>query len=310
MRLHGRYPVVVALVGCLILFQWGCASKQAKSPPLAREGADVVGVVTPSETWKGSLKPPSGKGAAAARGAGRGALAGAQPGFAILQGMRGCGGGGPVGAVICGSLALVGLGITATGGALGALAGAVHGAANTESPSEEITGSLNAAITQLQLQEALVESVLSAGAYRRAELTFVRLPNGPPPQSGKARATHADGPNVDTILEVALDDIQLRRYGSGPQLWVALVVSARARLIRATDGRELRRHVARHQSTPWSYEEWAADDARPLREALAVASTSMATDIVDVVLGEPAQAPLSPTPVTDARGSTTNFGPR
>jgi hypothetical protein len=275
----------MALVVGWIFFQWGCASKQAGSLP-AQEGAGVVGVVTPSDTWKGNLKPLSVKGAAAASGAGRGARAGAMPGLAILGGMGGCAGGGSVGAVICGTIGLFGLGLAATGSVLGALGGAMHGAATAEPPFQEATKSLDAVITHLPLQAALLEDVLTAGASRRSDLRFVRLPYGSFTESA-ARATPGEGANVETVLEVTLDDIQFQRYGSGPEIWVALVVSARARVIRASDGRELRRHVASHQSTPWSHEEWAADDARHLREALAVASTSMATSIVDVLLARP-----------------------
>src|SRR5262245_32018241 len=118
MRLQGRYPVVFALVGSLALPQWGCASRQAGSQVLAREGAGVIGVVTPSDSWKGNLKPLSVKGAAAASGAGRAARAGAMPGLAIASRAGGCAGAGPV-AVICVTIGLFGLGLAATGVVLG-----------------------------------------------------------------------------------------------------------------------------------------------------------------------------------------------
>lgn len=295
MKAQIRQPIVVALVGIVALGQWGCALKRIGGPSLeeVRGQVGVVGVASPSSASNADLKTPtSGKGVAAAKGAGAGMLAGAYPGAAILGGMRGCGGGREIGAVICGSVALFGLGIAAAGGTIGALTGALYGAANAEAPSREVGETLKSTAAELNLQEALRESVLQAGP-RQTSRAFVPVTAV---LAGDPKLGHARNTAADTILEVALKTIRLTREGPGANPPVALVATARARLIRTADGRELYRHAVRHRSATRPYEEWAADDEQHLKEALTAASGEMAQEIIDVffVRSEPPTATLTP----------------
>jgi hypothetical protein len=126
MNAHRRQLMVIALVGMIALVQWGCALKQIGGPSLeeVRAQVGVVGVTSSHGTPNADLSTPSsGKGVAALKGAAVGAVGGATPGAAILNGLRGCSGGGSVGAVICGTIALFGLSVAAAGGTIGALVG-------------------------------------------------------------------------------------------------------------------------------------------------------------------------------------------
>ncbi|HEU5323489.1 MAG TPA: hypothetical protein VFX28_21975, partial [Methylomirabilota bacterium] len=232
-----------------------------------------------------------GRGVAAARGAGAGLLAGVRPGAAIVGGMSRCNGGGTVGAVVCGSILAVGLGIAAAGGTIGALAGALHEAASAEAPSREVGEALKSAAAERNLQEALRESVLEAGP-RRTSLAFV--PVEPAVQAGDPGPGPAGNTVADTIVEVALKTMRLTREGPGANPPVMLVSTARARLVRAADGRELYRHAVTHRSATRPYEEWAADDGHPLKEALAAASAEMAEEIIDVFFVRSEPAPVAP----------------
>ncbi len=282
MKVQTRYSVVVALVGTVALFQWGCALKPFGRPSLeeVRGQVGVVGVTSPSGTPNAGLRTPtSEKGVAAAKGAGAGLVAGALPGAAILTAMAGCAGAREIGVLVCGPIAAFGLGLAAAGGTVGALTGALYGVANAEAPSQEVGEALKSAAGELDLQEALRESVLHAGP-QQTSLAFV--PVEPAVQAGDPKLGYVGNTTADTIVEVALNTIRLTREGPGANPPVTLVATARARLVRAADRRELYRHVATHRSETRPYDEWAADDGRYFKEALTTASAEMAKEIIDV----------------------------
>jgi hypothetical protein len=282
MKVQARHSVVVALVGMVALFQWGCALKPFRRPSLedVRGQVGIVGVISPAGAPNAELRPPSsGKGGAAVTGAGAGLIAGGLPGAAILKGMAGCGAAREIAVLVCGPIAAFGLGLAAAGGTIGALTGALYGVANVEAPSKEVGEALKSAAGELNLQEALRESVLQAGS-QQPSLAFVSVE--PAVQAGDPRLGYAGHTTADTIVEVALETIRLTREGPGPNPPVTLVATSRARLVRAADRRELYRHVATHRSETRLYERWGANNGLHLKEALAKASDELAKEIIDV----------------------------
>ncbi|MGH7345744.1 MAG: hypothetical protein ACREK4_12590, partial [Candidatus Rokuibacteriota bacterium] len=179
--------------------------------------------------------PTSGRGWGALKGAGYGLVAGATPGLAIASAAGGCGGGGPA-AVVCGSILLLGLGVGAAGGTLGALGGTLYGAVTAE-PASRISAAeteLRSALDDLGVQETLRNHVLRV-APGSTSLKFVALEDHAPTGSGDYLALAMN--DVDTVLEVGLSSIRLAGDGIDPP--VRLVMRASARLVRTADGAEL-----------------------------------------------------------------------
>lgn len=309
MKIPTRHTVVVTLVGIVALVQSGCAGKRFGRPSLeeVRGQLGVIGVFSPSDAPKTEL-PDSGRGVAAGRGAlagaKAGAVAGAAPGMAVAFA------GGVLMPIpfVGAPLLLGGIGLAAAGGVaggtLGALGGALHGASNAEITSTETGVALGGSVVQPSVQERLRDSVFQA-ATRQTSLTFVPLPTRPAPKSAGAKVAYAGDATVDTILEVAFQRIELTREGEGRNPQVTLVTAARARLVRAGDGRELYRHIVTHTSVARPFDEWAANDAHHFREAFSEASTNMAQEVIDAlfVRSEPAAptvAPASPRPTEPA----------
>src|SRR5262245_62173856 len=266
MKVQVRRGVVLAVVGIVALGQWGCALIRRPSLEEVRERLGVVAVGSASDTPKASFRTPtSGRGGAAAKGAGTGLVAGASPGVAMLSVVSRCGGGGQIGAVICGSVALAGVGVATAGGTIGALTGALYGAANTETPSEAVGEALKIAAEELNLQHALLESILQAGP-RQTRLTFVPVDAAVLAADSKRGGVHT--PAAETVLEVALTTIRLTREGPGANPPVTLITTARARLVRAADRQELYGSAASHRSGTRPYDEWAAEGGRHFKDAL------------------------------------------
>jgi hypothetical protein len=276
--------MVITLVVIVAVVQWGCALKRIGGPSLeeVRGQVGVIGVASPSDVPVADLKTPtSGKGVAAAKGAGVGLVAGVLPGATILKGMAGCGAAREIGVLVCGPIVAFGLGLAAAGGTLGAVTGALYGVANAEAPPKEVGEAVKSTAAELNLQAALRDSVLQA-ATRQGTLTVLPSPVESALLAGDPKLGYARQTGADTILEVTLERIRLTRQGPGANPPVALVATARARLVRTTDGRELYRHAVTHRSETRPYEEWAADDGQHLKEALTTASAELAKEIIDV----------------------------
>ena len=293
-------PTTIALIGIVILGQWGCAVKPIgrSAPDELRDQLGVVGVSSPrGKSAPALVTPTSGKGAAAAKGAAGGALAGAAVGGAILKGLSGCRGGGSIGAVVCGTIALVGLSVTAAGATVGALGGALHGVANAEPPSTEVSAVLKSTAAELKIENALRGGVLAA-AMRQTTVAVVPTPRSSGAAHSDLRLVSETSP--DTILDVALESLRLTREGPGVNPQVRLVAIARARLIGAVDGRERYRHTVMHRSDASEYyDQWALDEGRLFKQTVSAAITNMADEIVNVLLvGLPAPLPPTPTPLT------------
>src|SRR5262245_56996633 len=132
-RAKGRVAMAVIMLATVCGGPLGCALKAQPALPQApsdevRAQLNTIGVAAGRYLPNVQLQAPtSGRGAGAAKGAGYGLVAGATPGLAIASSIRGCGGGGP-GALVCGAILLLGLGVAAAGGTVGVLGGTLYGA--------------------------------------------------------------------------------------------------------------------------------------------------------------------------------------
>jgi hypothetical protein len=181
---------------------------------------------------------------------------------------------------LAGGVALTAAGAVA-GAGLGALGGAIHGAATTEPISKEGAAALRNALEDSTLQESLRRRAEDV-ARERTRLTFARVSTEPAlpddePDAGDAPIT------PDTILEVALQSLELKRTGEEINAGVALVAVARGRLLRA-DGSAIDECIATSTSVARSAAEWTADDASRFRADLAVTADSLAREIVETLL--------------------------
>jgi hypothetical protein len=296
MRAPDRCPLVLALLAVAVL-QWGCAAARTV-PEHARARLGTIGVAADTSAPHASLDG-SARRAAAARGAraaaGQGALGAAKAGL----GLAGAGAQFSQIPIIGLPLVAAGLGLAAGGSALaavvGAVGGAIHGATTAEVPPKGLQATLAGVVTQPGLQEALRDQVLEAGA-RHTSLTFVGLPALPDDVT----------PAADAILDVGFREIELETEGEG----FVVVASARARLCRAADGKQLAERVVTRRSIARPYAQYAADDAAEFRAALGAASHDMAAEIVHEMFvrrSDPEPATLPPSRMSRER---TNFGRR
>ena len=285
-----RRAAVVALVLAVCVGPWGCALSRQRSlqPPSdeVRAQFNTIGLPAARFLPEANLKAPtSGKGWGAAKGAGYGVAAGAGPGLAIASSVRGCHGGREIGALVCGTVLLFGLGVAAAGGTVGALGGAVYGAVTAE-PASRISAAeseLKSAVVDLNVQETLRDHVLRTGRDR-SSLNFVALDDRGPTAVGEPidyRALASEG--VDTVVEVSVPRIRLAgKAGINPP--VALFMTARARVIRTADGAELYAETFEYGGgSTYKFLEWAAAGGLAFRQEMDRGTRSLAGDIAQLL---------------------------
>jgi hypothetical protein len=281
-----RAVALAIMVVAVCAGPWGCALKAPPAPPAlsdeVRAQLNTVGVPAARFLPDSQLQAPtSGKGWGAAKGAGYGFVAGATPGLAIASAVRGCGGGGPA-AVICGSILLLGLGVGAAGGALGALGGTVYGAVTAE-PASRIDAAqieLGSAIVDRNVQSTLRDHVLRM-ARERSALSFVALEDREltdPTDYGSLAMTHG----IDTVLEVDVSSVSFAGHGINPP--VRLLMTASARLVRTSDGVELHSERFVYRSlNEHKFVEWAAENGLAFREEIDRGVEALAGDVVQLL---------------------------
>jgi hypothetical protein len=219
-------------VACLLS---SCAGPPRPPPRLAddvRSSLGTVGVITVGPPLGGEVDGPVGVGGQAAVGALGGAAVGTAGGF----------GAGFALGLLCGPGAFICSPVAALGGAIvGLVGGGTYGGirrgrnAIPESTAAEIQTSLNQAIADRDLQADLRQRVLQ---HTGSAAMGLDLGTGATePVAVPDYASMVDR-GVGTVLEVSLTQLTFTgEGGSDPTL--ALVVSARARLIRIADKREL-----------------------------------------------------------------------
>jgi hypothetical protein len=157
------------------------------------------------------------------------------------------------------------------GGLVGGVAGAAVDAITTD-PGGRIAGA-RAAIEQAVAEMRLTEA-LAAKTAGQANIPLKRVPEA-----------------EEFALEVGLSDLRILAR----EKEMALVLRARSRLYRSANGEVIDERTSEAQTDFRKYEDWAADEAQPLRRAVDAALAELSRSIVS------AQLESRPRPDTSAR---------
>jgi TonB family protein len=288
-----RCAAAIALILAVCAGPWGCAHSRNRWPSPAsdevRAQFKTIGLPAVRFLPDTELEVP-GKGWGTVKGAVKGLVAGVVPGLVITAGVgRGCHGGRELGAAICGMGVLFGLGVTAVGGTVGALGGAVYGAVIAESGSRirAVENSVRSTGAVLTVHESLRDELLRT-AMARSSLTFVALDDHGPIAVGETidyRPLASEG--IDTIVEVSVPRIRLAGTdGINPP--VGLFMTARAKVIRTADGAELYAETFEYHSDVYKLVDWGADDGGVFRREVNQGVRVLAENIARVL------SPLDP----------------
>ena len=285
MRFARRHASVLGLVLAVSVGFWGCAHHQARAPQGSSDEirAELNTVGVPRASFSPEVRlTTSGKGMGALKGAGSGLVAGVSPGLSFTGGViEACGGARGFGALICVAAAGVGLGVAAAGGMFGALGGTVYGAVTADSASRISAAKteLAGAVVDLNVQQTLRDHVLRA-VRERTDLTFVTLDDGGPTVPGESLSYQGlQSEGIDTVLEVSVARIGLAGKG-GITPPVALTMTARARMIRTSDGVEIFGETFEHAFGPeYKFILWAEEEGRAFREEVGRGLERLADDI-------------------------------
>lgn len=258
---------------CLVL--GGCASSPVPSRPDLGAIAIVALSYEPAAQFDPDSKAGNNAGAVigAAGGAGIGALS-AQASAGLL-----CTLGGPLCLIVMIPAAIV-------GGLLGGVTGGVVDAV-TADPGNRIANA-KAAIEETVAEMRLTDAV-AAQTHLRASET-----RGPvillKEKETDYRALAAKG--ITAALEVEAIDLQFLAR----EKEMALALRARSRLYRTSDGELLDVRVSQAQTDFREYQDWAADEAQPLRRAVDAAVAELGRSIVSEQLGSRPRADISARP--------------
>lgn len=175
--------------------------------------------------------------------------------------------------------------------AVGGAAGAVAGKATEQEAKDmavaanvkDVAGSISEALQSLHMQQSVRERVIEYGAAT-TNLSFVSLPApGPATPDKRHDYTILRDSGVDSIVEVSILQARLGRYGGDifhPAI-SSLIMTARARLIRVSDGYLMHEADYRFVSKPMTDVRLAADNAASFRQAFTLAYQDLAEQIVD-----------------------------
>jgi len=287
---RSRRSRVVGWSLVLVLGLSGCAGRPALPPTYGlpvrllpppptedvRKTYGTIGVGWLADTPQTGLHTQAiiGRGVGTAGGVGAGALAGFAAG---AQAMGGCGGGGAA-AGFCVLVVLILLGVT-TG--VGAVVGGVIGFQNTipASAPSAVEAMAAQAATELALSQTLAETLLRRlqAETRHPVVALSALPADP-----ADRAQTVSG-QVDSLLEVSVPQMGFTGAGGGdPPL--ALLFTARVRLLRATTGEVLYAADFEYRGPVRALSAWATVGAETYRGELDRAHAILADRIVDEIL--------------------------
>jgi hypothetical protein len=238
-----RSPLTLFLAALLT----GCSvtGPQRQQPASGAPVLVVASALEPAAQFNGSnANYVDGALVGAAGGAGVGAMSGYSSAGLL------CTIGGPLCLAIVVPVALV-------GGVVGGVAGVAVDAITTDpfGRTAEARGVIEQALADMRLTEALATKASQQ----------LDLPLGKP---GEAAAP--------TFLEVGVSDLQILAREKD----MALVLRARTRLYRSSDGQVLEERVAQTQTDFRRYRDWAADNAQPLRRAVDEAIAKLGREVV------------------------------
>ncbi len=169
--------------------------------------------------------------------------------------------------------------LAALSGACAAIAvpkGALDGALATPSASEvqETLGKFSPHLNAQAVQDTLRDKFLAAARNDGRQLAAI-----PPSPALDYRPAAANG--TDTVIELAITDVELKGAGVDPPL--ALTMEAHARLIRTRDNAEIYSDYFSYQGERLKLSEWSADNAARLAHGLATGYQTLAADIYNHV---------------------------
>lgn len=265
MRHVTRHAMVTCFVLAFLIGQWGCATVPTGPPPMltdsARANLGTIGVAATRVAAESHLEgPTSGKGSGTGKGAAAGFLG------CILGGAQAGGYGAAVGILLSPVCAL-------GGGIYGAIA------AETSERVEEAEATLNKAVVDLNIQEAMRERVFQIARQETRYPLVLLTEQDPSARDAVVAGRSSAGQETDTILDVSVTRFGLEGGGINPPL--PLVVAAHARLIRVSDGTEFYTASWTYRSGTRKFLEWAANNAEPLRAELDRSVQTLAEAILE-----------------------------
>jgi hypothetical protein len=254
------------LMVVLLLFA-GCARTPEK-PDYAAADLRAVAIVPSLYEPAAQFDPGSSK-ANYADGAIIGATGGAGIGAMSAQASAGllCTIGGPLCLIVVIPAAIV-------GGLIGGVAGAAVDAITTD-PGGRIAdarGAIEQAVAEMRLTDAVAAKTHAMASESKHP---VRLEQ----RTEDFRALAAHG--ITSALEVGMDELRILPR----EKEMALILRARSRLYRTSDGELLDERVSEAQTHFRKYQDWAADEAEPLRRAVDAAVAQLSRTIVSEHLG-------------------------
>ncbi len=280
-----KYSLTLFLAFALFTGPWGCAPRHLSASPPSEEtraGLGTIGVATASRFPEMHFRQPMGKGAGAAYGAGSG----------TLEGLSSCAmAGEPIFFILCSIVAapvgfLVGLG-----------SGIDEGL--PEGERRKAAAELAKALAGLRAQETMREHLLEAARGQTGHVFVLLEGKGPTVRNEMPRYGALADEDIDTVLEVVVQDFGLEGEGVNPPL--SFFVTVRTRLVRTEDGKELYRSTFQYRSIKRLFTEWAADDARLFREEFDRCYAQLAERIADVLffLYTPDEGPVFRAPAPE-----------
>lgn len=262
-----RWPQAAQTSVAVVLLLVGCATPLAPSEPSSyasetqRAQIGRIAVVATQDAPSIAVEPTvSGKGGGAAKSAGT----------AAEVGLRGCILTGPFLPICLVTLMPVTV-----------LGGAVYGAATSPSKGEVTVAkhSIESVLGELDGGKRLRDQTL-----RMAQKSWPHIVTGAPTREAAEETDPAIG-EVDTVLEVGVTRLEaVKAQPDKKDAPLVIVMEARARLVSASDGREIYRGTHVFLSGPRRFLQWGENDAEPLRRALDVGFDGLATDIVERAL--------------------------
>jgi hypothetical protein len=173
-------------------------------------------------------------------------------------------------AVVCTTL------MTATGGAVGFVQGAME--PFTPERKQEMAEAFRVAVRNLNAQQILAEHLTTKTAEYTGASPITHKISGPTSPAAALSYKKFSGTGIDTVLEVAISDIDFDACGSGltrplcpdgsDDLLINFILTGKVRLVRTSNGNELYAKSFRYFSPPRSLAEWAENSAGALTNEL------------------------------------------
>ena len=175
---------------------------------------------------------------------------------------------------------------------IGGLVGGVYGAVAAK-PAEKVAEDetvLRQALNKLGMQETMRNHVLEE-ARNKTNYSFVVLLDEGPTSRGEGNSYRAlESKGIDSVLEISMMFLELNgKEAVNPPL--ALSVTVEVRIIAVPHDFVVYHVPFSYKSQSRFYNEWAMNDAQPIREELDRAYQNLAEQIVDELF---LVSPLSP----------------